>query len=225
MVIDDSANAWLGLYSDDTGNVGSGIVLAENAPGAGVDNLKKWAIYARTTTNVGDLVVTYGTNTNPTSNEVMLQVDRDGTTKVKVLEVLGADVAERFPCSEGVEPGHVVMIDAKNPGQLCLARGAYNRCVAGVVSGAGDLPVGAILGNLPESAKSPAVALSGRVWVHCDATERAITPGDLITTAERRGYAMAVDDFARATGCTIGKAMTGLEKGRSGLVQVLVNLQ
>ncbi len=221
VLIHDTGNAWLGLYSDSIGNVGSGITFAEYD----LVSQHKWAMYARTTDNVGDFVITYGTDANPTANEKMLQIDRDGTTKVKVLEILGADVAERFPCSESVEPGQVVMIDASNPGKLCLARGAYNRCVAGVVSGAGNLPVGAILGNLPESAGAPAIALSGRVWVQCDATERAIQPGDLITTADRAGHAMAVGDFSRATGATIGKAMTALEQGKSGLVLVLINLQ
>jgi hypothetical protein len=36
---------------------------------------------------------------------------------------------------------------------------------------------------------------------------------------------MAVSEFSRATGATIGKAMTSLEKGKSGLVLVLINLQ
>lgn len=225
-IIEDDGNAWLGLYSDNVGNVGSGITLAEKTPNAaGAGALHKWGIYARTTANVGDLVITYGSDANPTSNEKMLQIDRDGTTKVKVLEILGADVAERFPCSEAVAPGQVVMIDAAHPGQLCLARGAYNRKVAGIVSGAGDLPAGAILGNLPGNEQAPAIALSGRVWVRCDATERVIEPGDLLTTAERVGLAMKVEDHARAMGATVGKAMTGLPRGETGLVLVLVNLQ
>ena len=34
-----------------------------------------------------------------------------------------------------------------------------------------------------------------------------------------------INDFARATGAMIGKAMTGLSRGETGLVLVLVNLQ
>lgn len=220
MLIHDSGNAWLGLYSDSVGNVGSGITFAEY----GVTRYK-WGMYARTTDNVGDFVVTFGTDVNPTANEKLFQIGRDGTTKVKVLEITGADVAERFPCSEPVEAGSVVMIDAANPGQLCLARGAYNRRVAGVVSGAGDIPVGAILGNMEGLEDAPAVALSGRVWVKCDASEHAIEPGDLITTAETAGHAMKAADADRSHGATIGKAMSALAKGETGLVLVLVNLQ
>lgn len=148
----------------------------------------------------------------------------EGSVSVEVLEITGADLAEKFPVSEKVEPGMVVAIDPKHPGQLCLARGAYNRCVAGVVSGANDLPAGAVLGHLPGSEDAPAVALSGRVWVLCDATEHSIEPGDLLTTAETPGHAMKVVDYPRAQGASIGKAMTSLESGR-GMVLVLVGLQ
>jgi len=148
-----------------------------------------------------------------------------GTARVDILEITGADVAEKFPLSEEVRPGMVVAIDPTNPGKLCLARGAYNRCVAGVISGANDLPAGTILGNLPGHEDSPPVALSGRVWVYCDATEQAIQPGDLLTTSHTPGHAMAVRDHPRAMGAVIGKAMTSLAQGETGLVLVLVNLQ
>jgi hypothetical protein len=148
----------------------------------------------------------------------------DGTTQVKVIEIAGADVAEKFPVSEEVEPGMVVAIDPKRPGQLCLARGAYNRCVAGVVSGANNLPAGAVLGNLPGHEDAPPIALTGRVWVQSDATQHPIEPGNLLTTADTPGHAMKVIDFGKAQGAIIGKAMTSLEEGR-GLVLVLVSLQ
>ncbi len=222
LLIHDTGNAWLGLYSDHLGNVGSGITFAEK----GLTQYK-WGMYARTTDNVGDLVITFGTDVNPTANEKMLQIDRDGTTKVKVLEILGADVAERFPTSGKVEPGHVVMIDAASPGQLCMSQGAYNSKVAGVVSGAGDLPVGAVLGNLPgtDRESSPPVALSGRVWTWCDASEHAIEPGDLLTTSQTPGHAMKAVDAERRGGAVIGKAMSALKQGEKGLVLVLINLQ
>lgn len=147
-----------------------------------------------------------------------------GTARVDVLEISGADLAEKFPVSEEVKPGMVVAIDPKHPGKLCLARGAYNRRVAGVVSGANDLPAGAVLGHFPGNEDAPAVALSGRVWVYCDATEHPIEPGDLLTTSATPGHAMKVIDYPRAQGAIMGKAMTALPQGR-GLVLVLVSLQ
>ncbi len=153
------------------------------------------------------------------------KLDVAGTTRTQVLEITGADVAERFPISDNVEPGMVVEIDPDNAGQLRRASGAYNRRVAGVVSGAGGLSAGAILGNLPESKDGPPIAMSGRVWVYCDATTDAIQPGDLLTTADTPGHAMKVTDYSRAQGATVGKAMTTLKAGTKGLVLVLVHTQ
>lgn len=149
----------------------------------------------------------------------------NGTARVDVLEIVGADLAEKFPVSEETEPGMVMEIDPNHPGQLRLARGAYNRRVAGIVSGANDLSVGVVLGHRPESEGGAAIAMSGRVWVYCDASERAVQPGDMLTTSNKPGLAMAVRDMKKAQGAIIGKAMTSLEKGKTGLVLVLVNLQ
>jgi hypothetical protein len=148
----------------------------------------------------------------------------NGTTRTKVLEISGADVAEKFATSERCEPGTVMEIDPDNPGHLRISRSAYNQRVAGVVSGANDLPAGAILGNLPGSEDATPIALSGRVWTYCDASQAAIAPGDLLTTSGTAGHAMKVIRPDLAHGAVIGKAMTPLESGR-GLVLVLVNLQ
>jgi len=148
-----------------------------------------------------------------------------GTASVNVLEIQGADLAERFPVSEAAEPGMVVAIDPQQPGKLCVSREPYNKRVAGVISGANDLDAGVVLGNLPGSEEHLPVALTGRVWVLCDASQRAVEPGDFLSTAKRPGYAMPVLDESRAHGAILGKAMTALAKGETGLVLVLVNLQ
>jgi hypothetical protein len=149
----------------------------------------------------------------------------NGTTRVKVLEITGADLAEKFPASEVADRGMVMAIDPSQPGKLCLARGAYNRCVAGIVSGANDFAVGAILGNLPGQDDAPPIALSGRVYVWCDASDAAIEPGDLLTTSDTPGHAMKSLDPGRAAGAVLGKAMTPLACGQRGLVLALVSLQ
>ncbi|MFQ3611358.1 MAG: hypothetical protein SNJ72_07675 [Fimbriimonadales bacterium] len=149
----------------------------------------------------------------------------DGRVAIRVLEITGADLAEKFPITEPVEPGMVVEIDPENPGQLRRARTAYSKRVAGIVAGANGLNTGVVLGNLPNSESHLPVAMSGRVWVYADATERAIEPGDFLTSSHRPGYAMAVGDLAQAQGAILGKAMTGLKKGETGFVLVLVNLQ
>ena len=155
----------------------------------------------------------------------IMSIRGDGTVAVKVLEITGADLAEKFPTTETLEPGTVVEIDPDNPGQLRKARGAYNTRVAGVVAGANGLSKGIVLGNLEGSENHTPIAMSGRVWVHADATHEAIEPGDLLTTSDTPGHAMKASDPTRAHGTVIGKAMTRLEKGKTGMVLVLVNLQ
>ena len=86
------------------------------------------------------------------------------------------------------------------------------------------MAAGAILGNLPGYEHAPPIALTGRVWCWCDASNRAIEPGDRLTTSATPGYAMKVTDNQRAIGAVIGKAMTPLADGR-GLVLVLVQPQ
>ncbi len=151
-----------------------------------------------------------------------------GTAEVEVLQIVGgADVAEPFEVSgqQTPEPGMVVSIDPDQPGKLRVADCAYDRTVAGVVSGAGGVSPGLTLQHKGTQADgSVPVALTGRVWVWCDADAGAIHPADMLTTSDRPGHAMKVTDHSRAYGATIGKAMTSLEQGR-GLVLVLVSLQ
>jgi hypothetical protein len=154
-------------------------------------------------------------------------LDVQGTASVRVLTITGADVAEKFPVSEeneDVSPGTVVEIDPDHPGKLRVSRAAYSRRVAGVVSGAGGIPTGTILGNLPGQEDAPPIALTGRVWVRCDTTHGPITAGDLLTTSAVPGRAAKAADLAREHGAILGKAMTALTD-ETGLVLVLVCLQ
>jgi hypothetical protein len=93
-----------------------------------------------------------------------------------------------------------------------------------VVSGANGIKPGISLHQEGAIEGGENVALSGRVYVHADATTGAIKPGDLLTTSETPGHAMKVLDHARAQGAILGKAMTSLEEGK-GMVLVLVTLQ
>jgi hypothetical protein len=150
----------------------------------------------------------------------------NGAAKVKTLQILGgADLAERFVTSEKAEPGTVMVIDASAAGRMRISDEPYCRRVAGVVSGAESLQAGVVLGLESEAAiGSLPIALTGRVWVKCDASAAPIRPGDLLTTAAVPGHAMAAKDPARSTGAILGKAMTSLEAG-TGMVLVLVSLQ
>ncbi|HKQ47646.1 MAG TPA: hypothetical protein VJZ71_06230 [Phycisphaerae bacterium] len=203
---------------------GSGAALRLQNVGGGSKNFEITSIG-------GTNVATFWTNdTDPrvgigtTAPQAMLDVN--GTTRIKVLQITGADLAEKFPTTgEKVAPGTVMEIDPEHSGLLRTARGAYNQRVAGVVSGANDFPAGAILGHLPGNDDAPPIALSGRVWTYCDASGAPIAPGDLLTTSATPGHAMKALDRERSHGAVIGKAMSGLARGERGLVLVLVNLQ
>ncbi|MCZ6837436.1 MAG: hypothetical protein O7G85_16795 [Planctomycetota bacterium] len=157
------------------------------------------------------------------------QLDVAGTMRTDVLEIDGgADLSERFnvDSSNGiVEPGMVVCIDPDHPGQLVRSRRAYDHTVAGVISGAGGVSPGMLMGQVGSIADGDyPVALTGRVYVWCDNANGSIQPGDLLTTSDRPGHAMKATDRNRAFGSIIGKAMTPLDDER-GLVLVLVSLQ
>jgi hypothetical protein len=108
---------------------------------------------------------------------------------------------------------------------LVVSARAYDRAVAGVISGAGGVKPGMLMGQRQTKADGRyPVALTGRVYCLADAGPGAIAPGDLITTSDLPGHGMKATDPARTPGAIIGKAMTGLASGR-GLVLVLVSLQ
>ena len=152
-----------------------------------------------------------------------------GTVSARIIEITGgSDLSEKFDIdtsSTKIEPGMLVCIDPENPGRLMPSTRAYDRTVAGVISGAGGVLPGMLMGQPGTLAdgKHP-VALTGRVYAWMDAGHGAIQPGDLITTSPTPGHGMKADDFSRSHGAIIGKAMTGLKSGK-GLVLVLVALQ
>jgi hypothetical protein len=137
----------------------------------------------------------------------------------------GADIVESFESSCGVlEPGTVVAIDPDHPGQLMCSAQAYDTKVAGVVSGAGGVNPGLLLGQDDMFSGDTKVAMTGRVYVKCTTEGGPVRPGDRLTTSSLDGHAMRVADGPRADGAVIGKAMSSLDEG-TGLVLVLVNLQ
>jgi len=157
------------------------------------------------------------------------RVENDGRTTVNVLAITGgSDLSEQFDiqAAEGdVRPGALVSIDPEHPGQLTLSRESYDRRVAGIISGAGGIQTGMLMGQEGSQADGAhPVALSGRVYCWADASYGPIEPGDLLTTSDTPGHAMKVTDYEMAHGAIIGKAMSSLDEGQ-GLILVLVSLQ
>jgi hypothetical protein len=162
---------------------------------------------------------------------ITLDAEANGEGKITahVLQIIGgSDLSEQFNVSaehaEQIEPGMIVSIDPERPGELRVSDRAYDPAVAGVISGAGGVKSGMLMGQRGTVADGlHPVALTGRVYCRVDAGYGAIKPGDLITTSPTSGHGMKADP-ARAAGAIVGKAMTPLAGGK-GLVLVLVSLQ
>ena len=156
------------------------------------------------------------------------KLDIAGAVRATVLKLTGgSDIAEPFDVTSAGEimDGMVLVIDPDSPGNLKIADRAYDRCVAGIISGAGEVEPALVMsqdGTIADG-RYP-VALTGRVYCWADASNGPIEPGDLLTTSDTPGHAMKALDPARTPGAVLGKAMTPLAGGR-GLVLVLVSLQ
>jgi hypothetical protein len=216
----DWRGVW-GISTNDLGVVGDNTAHSNSGWLGGVTE----GVYGQATTTSS-----YGGRfTNTANGGIALRVD--GLGQVKTLQILGgSDLAEPFNVAAAdairPEPGTVVVIDDRHPGELRVSDRAYDARVAGVISGAGDLAPGLVMqaeGKAHANGDHP-VALSGRVWCRVDASFGAVHPGDLLTTSPTAGCAMRAADETRRSGAVIGKAMTSLEAGR-GLVLVLVSLQ
>lgn len=155
--------------------------------------------------------------------------DGDGRIITDELQITGgSDLSEQFDIQgteDAVRAGMLVSIDPKRPGKLMVTKNAYDNKVAGVISGAGGVKPGMMMGQDGSEANGDyPVALTGRVYCWADASTGSIEPGDMLTTSSTPGHAMKATDRERSYGTVIGKAMTSLEKGK-GLVLVLVSLQ
>ena len=159
-----------------------------------------------------------GTNAPATK----LHVAGDVTVTGDVL-LAGADCAEDFDVIGTLpEPGTVVVIDEN--GTLHESCHAYDKKVAGVVSGAGEYRHGLVLDKRSSEERRIPLALVGKVYCKVDAQYSPIELGDLLTTSPTPGHAMKAVDPFKAFGSVIGKALACLQTGQ-GMVPILVALQ
>ena len=133
---------------------------------------------------------------------------------IPIPEGIVADTAEKV-----LEAGKEL-----RPGKLAVSSKAYDRAVAGIISGAGGVQPGIRMTQHDAFETGQLVALSGQAYALATAVNGAIEPGDLLTTSDIAGHAMRATERDRTPGTVIGKAMSPLREGE-GLVLVLVNLQ
>jgi hypothetical protein len=166
----------------------------------------------------GDLVIFKSDGDNTTSDNASIHLNGQAGDII----LRNADCAEEFQCEEGVEPGTVMVIE--DEGMLRSSTRAYDKRVAGVVSGLGDYRPGILLDRRPGEKGRLPIALSGKVYCRVDAEHGSVDVGDLLTTSPTPGHAMKAADPTQTPGSVIGKALRPLASG-SGLIPILVSLQ
>jgi hypothetical protein len=134
------------------------------------------------------------------------------------------DCAEDFDIADphSAESGTVMVVSEE--GALRESRQAYDKRVAGVISGAGSYRPAIVLDKQQSESNRQPVALLGKVYCKVDAQYGAVEVGDLLTTSTTPGYAMRTEDPLKAFGAVIGKALRPLKEGR-GLIPILIALQ
>jgi hypothetical protein len=220
-------NQLAGVYGQSDNQGVMGLTTSNSGTGVYGGNVGKTApngfgVRGETTGGVGVQGQSFGPGlAGKFIGKVRIEGDVEVTGDVILLG--GNDCAEHFQIS-GAAPdvGSVMCIDID--GTLTPSQRAYDKKVAGVVSGAGSFRPGLVLGKPNQGSKSSVIALIGRVYCQADATSAPIEIGDLLTTADIEGHAMKAQDPQRAFGAVIGKAMGALPSGR-GLIPVLIALQ
>ena len=173
------SQTWMGVYGESQSTTGGFGVLGE-AVGAGVvGKSQTWmGVYGETTSTTGGAGV-WGEH--KTGGNGVVGKSQDGIGIYGVggrfagyfegnVEVTGdirltnADCAEDFDivCIEQVEPGTVMVIDSE--GALKPSDQAYDKRVAGVISGAGNYKPGLILDKQASSNNRMPIALMGKVY-------------------------------------------------------------
>jgi hypothetical protein len=197
-----SSAGWNGVEGDSWSAAHAGVAGQNNAGGPGV-----WGSSSGNAGQFEGNVLVTGT----------LTVNQD-------ILLPGADCAEQFDVAgeRQIGPGTVVVID--RDGALRESRDAYDRKVAGVVSGAGEYKPGIVLDRGASDKNRMPVALVGKVYCKVDAQYASVEVGDLLTASPTPGHAMKAVDPLRAFGAVIGKALRPLQSG-TALIPVLVALQ
>jgi hypothetical protein len=168
-----------------------------------------------------------GTTTTTPNTKLTIQGDvavAGGINLSGDVVLTGADCAEEFDIAEAaeIEPGTVMVLD--RDGALQQSRRAYDKRVAGVISGAGTYKPGLILDRRRAQDNRLPVALVGKVYCKVDACSAPIEVGDLLTTSSTPGHAMKAVDPVQAFGSVIGKALRPLAAGQ-GMIPILIALQ
>ena len=223
-----SAEAGMALYSGPSGTKaayiggstdGDGVLTLHHSRGQELVKLGMhpsskggWAVFSNT---AGEVVARIGTSED---GKGILEVD--GTS---VFPGNSKDIGEVFELTSkqtGI-PG-TVMSATDAEATLSPSAEPYDRKVVGVVSGAGDLHPGMVLGSREDGSRDHPIALLGQVYVRVNLEGGPIRPGDLLVSSSQPGVAMKANDHSKAFGAVIGKALQSYDLAEEGLVRMLV---
>jgi len=150
------------------------------------------------------------------------QVDIAGSLFTHCLTIQGGcDWYELSQSTDDIQPGEVAVIDT-NGGINAVQRStrAYDPLVTGVVSGAGGVQPGLGLTQAGALDGNTKIAMGGKVMVR---VVGKVIPGNLLTSSNTHGCAMAVKNRKKAYGAVLGKALTA--PNAEGLVLMQVMMQ
>lgn len=132
----------------------------------------------------------------------------------------GCDIIENTNSSETLYPGEVIVIDPSRPNHVLRSNKAYDHMTIGVISGAGGITHGMMLSQEGVLDGDVSFAIAGRVKVKVTGK---VQPGDLLTTSDVPGHAMAAKNHRKRDGAVIGKALSVPDA--EGLVLMLVMMK
>lgn len=234
-----TSKTWMGVYGNSESTTGGAGVMGEAVGPGVIGKSQTWmGVYGETASTTGGAGV-WGEHKAGGNGVVGVCQDGIGVFgkggrlagffegDVEVtgdIRLKNADCAEDFDvvCIAQVEPGTVMVIDSE--GALRPSDQAYDKRVAGVISGAGNYKPGIVLDKQESSPNRMPIALMGKVYCKVDASYGAIEVGDLRTTSPTPGQAMKATDPLKAFGSVIGKALRPLQEGQ-GLIPILIALQ
>lgn len=214
------ADNWISSF-DENGNRLWVINLAErgrgNRFGLFSEKAQKYVFNVTTDGNVG-----IKTNASPAyALSVKGEMNVAGSASVNCLTIKGGcDWYEESNAKEEIQPGYVVVIDNDAPvNSVKRSTHSYDRLVTGVVSGAGGINPGIGLKQNDMLEGNTKVAMGGKIKVY---TTGVVKPGDLLTSSDKPGYAMAVKNRKKAFGAVLGKALSIPDNDGLVLMQVMM---
>jgi hypothetical protein len=208
-----------GVAGQTNSNADAGVNGRNDGNGFGVFGFSQGGAGVQGHSTTGTGVV--GFSTNGLAGRFIGNVEVTGD-----IRLVNADCAEDFDVAasalDAIEPGTVMVIEQETT--LRPSQHAYDKRVAGVVSGAGNCQPGIVLDKQESQPNRMPIALMGKVYCKVDARYAPIEVGDLLTTSPTLGHAMKADDPFKAFGAVIGKALRPLQAGQ-GLIPILIALQ